>query len=159
MRPPVAAVGFCIALSGCGWAQSTPPPPEPGPAAAAPVELRSGGLLLTEAGRAELGLTLANVSGRTLWVGVHFRTPGERSDCVRVKELADRSESSYFCPQPAVRADSDYPIQITVFGNPAQTKVVMRLNTRFRFDPEDVQAVQPARPSRPAKNKPSAKPG
>jgi hypothetical protein len=159
MRLPVTAAGLCLVLGGCAWAQSDSSPPPAPAAAAAPVELRSGGLLLSEAGTAELGLTLLNVSGRTLWVGAHFRTPGGRSDCVLVKELADRSEGRYFCPQPAVQADTDYPIQITVFGNSAQTEVVARLNTRFRFDPEDVQAVKPAGPSRPAKTRSPAKPG
>ena len=105
------------------------------------VEMISGGLLVSQQGKPELGLTLANNSGRTLWAQVRFRTPSGRHDCLLGKELEPRSKGDYICPQTAIQVDSDYPVQVVVFGDRAQTQPLDRLNTRFRFSREDVQAV------------------
>jgi len=105
------------------------------------VEMVSGGLLRAGTGKPELGLTLANRSGRTLWAQVRFRTPNGQHDCLLGKELEPQSKGDYLCPQPAIQADSDYPVQIVVFGDRSQTQPLERLNTRFRFSREDVQAV------------------
>jgi len=115
---------------------------EPAKPDASLVEMISGGLLLARPGKPELGLTLANHSTRMLWTQVRFRTPGGQHDCLLAKELEPESKRDFLCPQPAIQADSDYPVQIVVFGDRAQTQPLERLNTRFRFSHEDVQAVQ-----------------
>jgi hypothetical protein len=108
---------------------------------ASPVEMVSGGLLVSQAGRPELGLTLVNHSERTLWVRVRFHTPNGLHDCMLTKELDTKAKGSYLCPQPSIQANVDYPVQIIVFGDMAQAEVLDRLNTRFRFDREDVSVV------------------
>ena len=130
-----------LLLNGCSWlgigtsgALSASPDK-------ATVKLVSGGLLQTPSGRPELGLTLANDSERTLWVGVHFQTPAGRTDCVLIKELVAQTEGLYFCSQAAIQADSDYPVQITVYADRAQTQVLDRLQTRLRFTATDVRAL------------------
>ena len=129
------------ALSACAWGGSSTAT-EPARPDASLVEMTSGGLLLARTGKPELGLTLANNSGRTLWAQVRFRTPNGQHDCLLSKELEPESKGNFLCPQPAIQADSDYPVQIIVFGDRAQTQTLDRFNTRFRFSREDVQAVQ-----------------
>ncbi len=128
------------ALSACAWG-GPPAATEPAKPDASLVEMISGGLLLARTGKPELGLTLANNSGRTLWAQMRFRTPNGQHDCLSSKELEPKSKGDYLCPQPAIQADSDYPVQIIVFGDRAQTQTLDRFNTRFRFSREDVQAV------------------
>ncbi len=128
------------ALSACAWGGSSTAT-EPAKPDASLVEMISGGLLLARTGKPELGLTLANNSERTLWAQVRFRTPNGQHDCLLSKELEPESKGDYLCAQPAIQADSDYPLQIVVFGDRVQTQVLERLNTRFRFSREDVQAV------------------
>jgi hypothetical protein len=138
-----AGLGAVLAgtLSGCAWG-GPPVAAEPAKPDASLVEMISGGLLLARPGKPELGLTLANHSARTLWTQVRFRTPGGQHDCLLAKELEPESKGDFLCPQPAIQADSDYPVQIVVFGDRVQTQTLERLNTRFRFSREDVQAVQ-----------------
>jgi|GEM_PF-2230480 len=132
---------LAVALSACVWGGS-PPAEEPAKPSAPMVEMISGGLLVSQEGKPELGLTLANNSERTLWAQVRFRTPNGQHDCLLGKELEPKSKGDYLCPQSAIKADSDYPVQIVVFGDRAQTQPLDRLNTRFRFSREDVQAVK-----------------
>jgi hypothetical protein len=131
-----------LLLSGCSWLGIG----TSGALSASPnkatVKLVSGGLLQTPRGQPELGLTLANGSERTLWVGVHFQTPAGRTDCVLIKELVAQTEGLYFCSQATIQADSDYPVQITVYADPAQTQVLDRLQTRIRFTATDVRALR-----------------
>ena len=129
------------ALSACVWG-GPPVAAEPAKPDVSLVEMISGGLLVSPTGKPELGLTLANNSGRMLWAQVRFRTPNGQHDCLLGKELEPGSKGDYLCAQPAIQADSDYPVQVVVFGDRAQTQPLDRLNTRFRFSREDVQAVQ-----------------
>jgi hypothetical protein len=129
------------ALSGCAWGGS-PVPETPPEATAPPVEMVSGGLLASQSGKPELGLILVNHSDRALWVRVRFRTPNGLHDCVLTKELEPKARGDYICRQSAIQADVDYPVQILVFSDIAQAQVLDRLNTRFRFDKEDVRAAQ-----------------
>ena len=137
-----AALGTVLAgaLGACAWEN---PPVAAGPAKpqTSLVEMVSGGLLQSGTGKPELGLTLANNSERTLWAQVRFRTPGGQRDCLLSKELEPKSKGNYLCSQPTLQADSDYPVQIVVFGDRVQTQVLERLNTRFRFSHEDVRAA------------------
>ena len=135
-----------IALHGCAWGGS-PTPEDKSQTTAPPVEMVSGGLLVSQSGKPELGLTLVNNSERTLWVRVRFRTPDGLHDCLLTKELDAKVKGAYICPQPSIRADMDYPVQIVVFGDIVQAEVLDRLNTRFRFDREDVRAVGGKEPS------------
>lgn len=131
-----------LLLSGCSWLGMG----TIGAMSASPdnttVTLVSAGLLQTPTGRPELGLTLVNDSARMLWVSVHFQTPAGQTDCVLIKELAAQREGLYFCPQATIQADSDYPVQITVYADPAQTRVLDRLQTRLRFTATDVKALR-----------------
>ena len=142
LRHNGAGVLLGIALSGCAWFGPRPVEAQTKPKTPPPVEMLNGGLLVSQAGKAELGLMLINNSARTLWIRVYFRTPGGLTDCVLAKELESRAKHWYVCPQPAIRATIDYPVQITVFTDIAQTQVLDRLNTRFRFEDDDVQAIK-----------------
>ena len=126
-----------LALGACAWLTSGKSEENPDL-----VEILNGGLLATPAGPPELGLMLANASTQTLWVSVHFRTPGGSADCLLVKELEPQAEQLYVCPQPKLQADSDYPIRITVYGDLQQTRILDTIDTRFRFDQGDIRAVQ-----------------
>lgn len=106
------------------------------------VEMISGGLLVSRSGKPELGLMLINHSAQMLWVSVYFHTPTGSRECVLAKEMEPQAKRFYACPQSAIQADSDYPIQITVFADLDQTQILDRLNTTFRFSREDIQAVQ-----------------
>jgi hypothetical protein len=128
------------ALGACAW-ENPPVVTEPAKPQTSLVEMVSGGLLRSGAGKPELGLTLANNSERTLWAQVRFRTPNGQHDCLLSKELEPKSQGDYLCSQPTLQADSDYPVQIVVFGDRVQTQVLERLNTRFRFSREDVRAA------------------
>ena len=127
-------------LGGCAW-ENPPVAAEPAKPQTSLVEMVSGGLLQSGTGKPELGLTLANNSARTLWAQVRFRTPSGQHDCLLSKELEPKSKGNYLCSQPTLQADSDYPVQIVVFGDRVQTQVLERLNTRFRFSREDVRAA------------------
>lgn len=134
----VSGLLFWQALVGCSWL-GTPAAPESPPAPAAPVvEMLSGGLLASETGKPELGLTLANRSDRTLWLQVRFRTPAGLRDCLLTREVAAQAKSSYFCRQSRIQTDADYVVEIEAFSDIAQTRSVIRLTTRFRFDQDDV---------------------
>ena len=128
------------AIGACAW-ENSPVAAEPAKPQTSPVEMISGGLLRSGTGKPELGLTLANNSERTLWAQVRFRTPSGQRDCLLSKELEPKSQRDYLCSQPTLQADSDYPVQIVVFGDRVQTQVLERLNTRFRFSHEDVWAA------------------
>jgi hypothetical protein len=105
------------------------------------VEMINGGLLVSRSGKPELGLMLLNNSARMLWVSVYFHTPRGSKECVLAKEMEPQAKRFYVCPQSAIQADSNYPIQITVFADLEQTQILDRLNTTFRFSQEDIQAV------------------
>ena len=137
-----AALGAVLtgALGACAW-ENPPIATEPAKPQTSLVEMVSGGLLRSGTGKPELGLTLANHSERTLWAQVRFRTPSGQHDCLLGKELEPKSKGDYLCPQSTLQADSDYPVQIVVFGDRVQTQVLERLNTRFRFSREDVRAA------------------
>jgi hypothetical protein len=131
------SIGLGIALSGCAWLATGKP--EPGGTAS--VTIISGGLLVSQTGQPELGLTLANTATRTLWVSAHFRTPSS-TDCLLVKELQPEAKQLYLCPQAAIRADTDYPIHIQSFADLQQTQLLDSLDTSFRFEPADLWALK-----------------
>jgi hypothetical protein len=99
--------------------------------------------MTSQAGGAELGLTLANLLDQTIWVSTHFQTPGGATDCVLLKELAARGDQFFVCPQPRVQAGIPYPVHIQVFESPNQAEPVETVDTRFRFTTADIQALGP----------------
>lgn len=137
-----AGLLLAMALGGCaGFFGSRTVPPQPQSGAPA-VEMISGGLLVSRSGTAELALTLINRSQRTLWVTVYFQTPGGLKDCLLARELGAAEKHLFVCPQDTVRPDTDYPVQITVFTDLAQTQVLDRIGTRLRFEAGDVQRLR-----------------
>ncbi len=127
-------------LSACSWLPGASQEPTTSESKA-PVQMISGGLLLSRTGTPELGLTLVNSSEQMLWVGVHFHTPNGLTDCVLAKELEPASQGLYWCAQPEIQAESDYRIDITVFSDLAQSQLIDTLNTEFRFTQEDIEAA------------------
>ena len=105
------------------------------------VQLIEGGLMKSQAGGAELGLTLANRLDQPIWVSIHFQTPGGATDCVLLKELTPRGDQFFVCPQPRVQAGFAYPVHIQVFESLNQAEPVETVDTRFRFTTADIQAL------------------
>jgi hypothetical protein len=108
----------------------------------ASVTLVEGGLLRSDSGAAEIGLTLANPSGQTLWVSAHFKTPSGGEDCLLRTELKPRGSHAFFCPQTTVRARTKYPIHLKIFDGPDQSEPFETIDTSFRFSDADVQALR-----------------
>jgi hypothetical protein len=108
----------------------------------ASVTLVEGGLLRTDSGAAEIGLTLVNPSGRTLWVSAHFKNPGNGEGCLLRTELKPQGRHAFFCPQSAVRARTKYPIHLEIFDGPDQSEPFETIDTSFRFSDADVQALR-----------------
>jgi hypothetical protein len=108
----------------------------------ASVTLVEGGLLRSESGSPEIGLTLANPSERPLWISAHFKIPDGGKDCVLYTELKPRGIHSFFCPQPAVQARTKYPIHLEIFDSPDQAEPFETIDTSFRFSNADVQALR-----------------
>lgn len=130
-----ALLGIVLSGSGCAslWSSAK--------TASTPLTIVSAGLLAQQAGSPELGLTLANTGQRTLWINVHFQTPGGASDCVLGKELTAGNRHLFLCPQDALRPDTDYPIEITAYDDLAEQHAVSQLNTSLRFTDADIQAA------------------
>jgi len=149
MKQPhvITRAGVCLtlglALSACGWLpqkQQTTAAAKPAPASL--VNIVSSGLLLSSDGKPELGLTLFNNSSRTLWVSAHFKTPTSQTDCILGKEMEGQATRLYICPQATVRADMDYPVEITVYSDIEQTQQLDTLQTNLRFTRSDVAALK-----------------
>lgn len=106
-----------------------------------PVNIVSAGLVAQRSGPPELAVTLRNASKQTLWINVHFQTPGGTNDCFMGKELAAGHQQLLLCPQPDLQADTDYPIKITGYDSPAEDKSVAQLDTTLHFSRADIQAA------------------
>lgn len=106
------------------------------------VTLVDGGLLRSQSGQPELGLTLANASGQMLWVSAHFRTPDGATDCVLFRELEPQGNHLFLCPQPNIEANTQYPVRIEIFDTIDQGKPVETVDTSFRFSKADIQALK-----------------
>ncbi len=131
-------------LSACSWLPWGKPEQDRAAAAApsSPVAIISGGLLRSDTGKPELGLTLFNASDRILWVSAHFQTPDNQTDCILSKEMEARARRLYLCPQPKVRTGVDYPIQVTVHANLEQTQPIDSLDAVLRFTDADIQTLE-----------------
>lgn len=146
---PIASRGVLCAvgalwLSACSWSWQPDDKPRALPASfnIDLIEIDSAGLLANRDGDPELALTLNNVSGRTLWVNVHFQTPGGHRDCVLGREMESQTSFLYICGQPALQAETAYPIRIAIFTDIEQTVPAETIETSLRFDPDDIQAAQ-----------------
>ena len=149
MKQPhiITRAGVCLALgltlSACGWLpQKQKTTDATQPASTSLVKIVSSGLLLSSDGQPELGLTLFNNSSRTLWVSAHFKTATTQTDCILGKEMEGQATRLYICPQAAVRADMDYPVEITVYSDIEQTQQLAALQTKLRFTRADVAALK-----------------
>lgn len=149
MKQPhvITRVGVCLALglalSACSWLpQKQPTTAVVQSASTSLVKIVSGGLLLSSDGQPELGLTLLNNSSRTLWISAHFKTPNSQTDCTLGKEIEGQATRLYICPQTTVRADTDYPVEITVYSDIDQTQQLAALQTSLRFTSADVAALK-----------------
>ena len=125
-------------ISGCAWfgrqaAQTETP--------AALIDIQHAGLLVNDQGQAELGLSLRNTSAQTLWTVITFQTPSGLGDCVLSSELAPASEHLFVCPQTALQAKINYPIQISAYSNIEQSQRVSSVETGLRFSEADIQAA------------------
>jgi hypothetical protein len=133
-------------LTGCSWLTRGKPERIPAQTSAAspaaPVAIISSGLLRSDTGKPELGLTLFNASDRVLWVSAHFKTPGGQADCVLSKEMEGQARRLYLCSQAGVRAGVDYPIQVTVYADLEQTQPLDGLDTVLRFTDADIQVLK-----------------
>lgn len=110
--------------------------------AASPVEIQEAGLLVNRQGQAELGITLVNRLGRELWVRVHFITPIPEDSCLVTKELAAEASEFYVCPQPDLLAGLDYRVEIRVYGDLAQLRLLDTFSTSMRFEPAEVDYIR-----------------
>lgn len=136
------AVVLGIFLTACAWWREGDRPATRDATDSIPISLLDGGLLVSRAGKLELGLKLANTSNRTLWVNVHFQTPEGLNDCMATKELQPQTNGLYICPQSSVRANTNYPIHISIFSNLDQTSLVGTTSTNFRFSQADLSTRQ-----------------
>ncbi len=136
---------LAITLGACSWLSGNSLPAQSEQSSTLSwVNIENAGLLASRSGEAELGLTLTNTAKQTLWVNVHFKTPGELTDCTIAKELETQATHFYSCPQVSVQADTVYPIEITIFIDLEHTYPVDRLNTNLSFSPADIQALRQA---------------
>lgn len=102
----------------------------------APVEIQHAGLLQTTNDEYQLGLSLRNNSQQRVWVNVYFQTPLRQDDCLLSSELEPRQAHTFACPQKKVFAEANYPIDINVYSNLAQTQILDNIITSLRFDSE-----------------------
>jgi hypothetical protein len=130
-----------ILLTACAWSGKGNQPASPDKADSIPISLLDGGLLVSWAGKPELGLELANTSSRRLWVNVHFQTPEGLNDCMATKELEPQANGIYICPQSSVQADTDYPIDISIYSDLEQTRLEGTTTTNFRFSQADIKTL------------------
>ena len=135
-----------LGLTACAWLPGSRSEPTP-VSAPATIEIISAGLLASRSGDPELGLTLSNPENTTLWVSVHFQTPGGQHDCVTVKEIDPGGSGLFLCSQPSIRPDTNYLAKVSVFTNLEQTTLTDTQTAELRFDRGDVQALD--RASRP----------
>ncbi len=136
----LAALVLPTALNACAllpWGDATPEPVT----LASPVDILSAGLLADRDGGAELGLILNNVSERLLWVRVQFATPSGQGGCMTVKELPPGERGAFLCPQSTLTPGIDYPVRVTVFSDPEQSRWEDVINTELRFEQADLQAL------------------
>lgn len=154
MKQPhvITRLGVCLALglalSACSWLpQKQPKTAVVQSASTSLVKIVSGGLLLSSDGQPELGLTLLNNSSRTLWISAHFKTPASQTDCTLGKEIEGQGTRLYVCPQAAVQADTDYPVEITIYSDIDQTQQLATLPANLRFTSAEVAALTKTRRS------------
>ncbi len=137
---PSASLGLALLLTGCSSITGLLPN-HTHKTAASPLNIVSAGLIAQQSGPPELALTLANTAKQTLWVNVHFKTPDGANDCFMGKEMPAGSQKLLLCPQPSLRAATDYPIKISAYDSPTEEKTVSQLNTTLHFDQNDIQAA------------------
>lgn len=135
------AVVLGIFLTACAWSREGDQLATRNAADSIPISMLDGGLLVSHTGKPELGLKLANTSNRTLWINVHFQTPEGLNDCMATKELEPQANGLYICPQSSIRANTDYPISISVFSNLEQTSLEGTTRTNFRFNQADIKTL------------------
>lgn len=141
VKHPGLLIVICL-LGGCSlWPFKRAPSSATLPTRDKLINIHSAGLLAVQNGKPELGLILMNSSAQTLLVSVAFQTPGHRSDCLLTKELEPNREGAYFCSQPALQTEVDYPIHIDI-SNLAGDRIGVH-DTRLRFDSQDLHAAQP----------------
>lgn len=101
------------------------------------IEIVSAGLLASRSGEPELGLTLSNTASQTVWVQVHYQTPGQISDCLLYKELAPAEDYFYRCPQTQLSA-GNYRVVIDVYADAAQNTRLEQLETNIVLQSSDL---------------------
>jgi hypothetical protein len=126
---------FILLVGAC----ATSPAP---PVKALPLlDIQHAGLLVNEQGRAELGLSLRNISAQTLWVTVRFQTPKGDQDCLLGSELSVQQDHLFICPQSSLQADENYPIAIQAYRDVDQSIALNTLATGLRFDATTLRAA------------------
>ena len=143
-RRGVLCAAGALWLSACSWSWQPEEKPRALPASfnIDLIEIDSAGLLANRDGEPELALTLNNVSGRTLWVNVHFQTPGGHRDCILGREMESQASHLYVCAQTALQTETAYPIRIAIFTDIEQTEPAETIDTSLRFDQADIQAAR-----------------
>ncbi len=108
-------------LTGCAWFENQR---ESADKNNLPIKMLDGKLLLSRSSRPELGLALTNNLDRTLWVSVLFQTPDGLTNCLLSKELSAQTEHFYECPQPRTQIETFYRVQIRVYNDLEQTRLL-----------------------------------
>lgn len=144
LTPGLIGVLLSLSVSHCAWVEQRLPHYGARQTAEAPIAMLDGGLLLSRSGAPELGLTLTNNLAQTVWTNVYFQTPDGLTDCLLSKELSAEETHFYLCPQPNIRADNIYPVEVLVYADLQQTELLEELTTEFRFTAEDIEAVNTA---------------
>lgn len=106
------------------------------------VDITLGGIIgLPDQGPA-LHLELQNKSKDAIWVTVDFQSPAPNQACTVTKELPGAGSQKYTCPQRALVAHVDYPIQISIFLDKDRAKLAEVARTKFRFSERDAAGFE-----------------
>jgi hypothetical protein len=99
------------------------------------------GLMGLEEGPA-LVLGLYNRRDEPIWARVTFEIPADPKRCEENALLEPRQEYLFRCLVDTIAADTDYTVEIAVFGENDAEKPIERTATAFRFSAEEAAAFE-----------------